>query len=408
MEVDTLSRFEDLEEIIRDLFYQNTEGEYWDFKEYPYFYEGQDNSEINKKKNDLLHDIICLANNLSNHEAYIIMGIADNPVKITGIENYNNRWTQENYLDFIQSKEWAGDYIPSIELRTITTNGLTKLDVLIIHKSSKTPYYLKEKYQRIQPNQIYIRNGAKNTPINKEAKIQDIEKLWEFRFGLVPYPKERALNYIQDLHLWERMKSDYDGMTWYYSIFPEYTLEFYRDPENDDLSTPPFALMHTNARSSWQILRIKYHQTILMEFSAHYIDEARGIAVRPKSAFLDLFDSFSDRTYTNSYYYYFSDSPELKLMYLLKSLMDHDNDAWRKHLKMIPIFDNEQQKRKVENIISISPTTYQKKVIESKEKCFVGYNSNLSEEHKEFAQFDMATTTMVKELLDEVKLSLLR
>lgn len=39
-------------------------------------------------------------------------------------------------------------------------------------------------------------------------------------------------------------------------------------------------------------------------------------------------------------------------------------------------------------------------MIDSKEKCFVGYNSNLSEEHKEFAQFDMATTIMVKEILD--------
>ena len=50
--------------------------------------------------------------------------------------------------------------------------------------------------------------------------------------------------------------------------------------------------MHTNARSSWHILRVKYHQTILLEFSAHYIDEARGIAVHPKSTFLKLFSSY--------------------------------------------------------------------------------------------------------------------
>ena len=36
------------------------EGEYTPFvfrKEFPYFYEGQDKIEINKKKNDLLYDI---------------------------------------------------------------------------------------------------------------------------------------------------------------------------------------------------------------------------------------------------------------------------------------------------------------------------------------------------------------
>ena len=53
------------------------------------------------------------------------------------------------------------------------------------------------------------------------------------------------------------MKSSYEGISWYYEKFPEYTIEFYDDPENEDLRTPPFALMHTNARSSWHILRGK-------------------------------------------------------------------------------------------------------------------------------------------------------
>lgn len=238
-----MSKNEELEEIIRELFEQNTEGDYWDFKEYPYLYEGQEESENNKKKNDLLHDIICMANNLSNQEAYLIMGISDNPVEIVGVEKYLGRWTQESYLDFIQSKHWAGDNIPSIELRTIKIGVKTEIDVLVIHKSSQVPFYLKKKFQSVQPNQIYIRKGAKNTAINKEAEVQDIEKLWEYRFGLIPYPKDRALNYIKDIESWEKMRSTYDGTSWYYSKFPEYTLEFLDDPENESLRTPPFALL---------------------------------------------------------------------------------------------------------------------------------------------------------------------
>ncbi len=34
-----------------------------------------------------------MANNLSNHEAYLIMGISDNPVEIKGVEKYLGRWT---------------------------------------------------------------------------------------------------------------------------------------------------------------------------------------------------------------------------------------------------------------------------------------------------------------------------
>lgn len=118
-----------LDEIVRELFYLGVEGEYWDFKEKPYFFEGQSKEEKNKKKNDLLHDIICMANNLSNRDAYIVMGIQDKPVKITGVKQFSNKWTQENYQDFLQNLTWAGDMIPTVEFRTIN-NG--DLDVLII------------------------------------------------------------------------------------------------------------------------------------------------------------------------------------------------------------------------------------------------------------------------------------
>lgn len=399
-----MEKHEELEETIRELFYQNTEGEYWDFKEFPYFYSGQEDKELNKKKNDLLHDIICMANNLSNHEAYLIMGISDNPVEIVGVEKYLNRWTQENYLDFIQSKKWAGDYIPSLELRTITNGTCAELDILIVHKSSRVPFYIKEKYQSIQPNQIYARKGAKNTPINKEAEIQDIEKLWEFRFGLTPYPKERVFNYIKDIDSWVKMKSSYDQISWYYEKFPEYTIDLVDDPDNDNLRTPPFALIQTNARSSWHILRVKYHQTILLEFSAHYIDEARGIAVQPKNSLLEIFDRYPESKFVNSYYYYFEESPEINLMWLLKSLLNHDNGAWSKHINMIPVFENLKQKESVESVINDNIEKYQKLVFEAKEKCYIGYNSNLSDEEKEFARVDMATTLMTKTVLDKHKI----
>lgn len=143
-----------LDEIVREFFYQETEGEYWDFKEKPYFYEGQSEKDKNKKKGDLLHDIICMANNLSNRDAYIIMGIQDKPVKITGVKQFSNKWTQENYQDFLQNLTWAGDMIPTVEFRTIN-NG--DLDVLIIKKSNRVPFYITKKYSKVRENRIYVR-----------------------------------------------------------------------------------------------------------------------------------------------------------------------------------------------------------------------------------------------------------
>ena len=49
---------------IRQLIELRQEGEYWDFKK-----------EWYQNKSDLLHDIICMANNLSNHDGLIIVGV---------------------------------------------------------------------------------------------------------------------------------------------------------------------------------------------------------------------------------------------------------------------------------------------------------------------------------------------
>ena len=146
-----------------ELLHLGVEGEYWDFKEKPYFFEGQSDKDKNKKKGDVLHDIICMANNLSNRDAFIIMGIQDKPVKITGAKQFSNKWTQESYQDFLQNLTWAGDMIPIVEFRTIH-NG--ELDVLIIKKSNRVPFYITKKCNKVRENQIYVRKGSKNTSIS--------------------------------------------------------------------------------------------------------------------------------------------------------------------------------------------------------------------------------------------------
>ena len=45
---------------------EKREGTYWDFKK-----------EYHCNKARLLHDIICLANNIDNREAYLIFGVTD-------------------------------------------------------------------------------------------------------------------------------------------------------------------------------------------------------------------------------------------------------------------------------------------------------------------------------------------
>ena len=55
---------------------------------------------------------------------------------------------------FLQNLTWAGDMIPIVEFRTIH-NG--ELDVLIIKKSNRVPFYITKKCNKVRENQIYVR-----------------------------------------------------------------------------------------------------------------------------------------------------------------------------------------------------------------------------------------------------------
>ena len=388
-----------LDEIIMELLHLGVEGEYWDFKEKPYFFEGQSDKDKNKKKGDLLHDIICMANNLSNRDAFIIMGIQDKPVKITGAKQFSNKWTQESYQDFLQNLTWAGDMIPIVEFRTIH-NG--ELDVLIIKKSNRVPFYITKKCNKVRENQIYVRKGSKNTAIDSQAEIGDIEKLFEFRFGLTPYPKERVINYISDHGHWIEMKEDYETRSWYYEKFPEYTIELSRDPDNETLASPDYAYVQMNCKSSWQILRVKYHQTILMEYTAHYVDETRGVVVAPRFSSIKIRE---DETLvsTKQYCYYFQECTEIKLMFLLQDLLRQGTLVLENHLALIPIYKNDEEKSKVENIINKNNEDFNFKMEHEILKSIISHGSELSEESEMIVRHDLAVTKVVKNILNEYR-----
>lgn len=388
-----------LDEIIMELLRLGVEGEYWDFKEKPYFFEGQSDKDKNKKKGDLLHDIICMANNLSNRDAYIIMGIQDKPVKITGAKQFSNKWTQENYQDFLQNLTWAGDMIPIVEFRTIHDG---KLDVLIIKKSNRVPFYITKKCNKVRENQIYVRKGSKNTAIDSQAEIGDIEKLFEFRFGLTPYPKERVINYISDHGHWIEMKEDYETRSWYYEKFPEYTIELSWDPDNETLASPDYAYVQMNCKSSWQVLRVKYHQTTLMEYTAHYVDETRGIVISPKNGSIKL-SKGNTMPMIKHFYYYLEDSIEIKLMYLLKMLMNHDNLALYTHLSLIPVFNSSEEKSNVEFLINHNNEDFISRIGNEIQNIVINYGSGLSEESELIVRKDLTVTKVVKNILDEYR-----
>lgn len=184
---------------IKDLILLKQEGSYWDFKREWY---SQD------KKADLLHDIICMANNLSNRDAYIIVGVdEENDYSFSSVKNDSNRRNTQQLVDFMREKHFAGGVRPIVSVESLVF-GKNEIDVIVIRNSNTTPFYLTEHYQSVMANNIYTRVMDSNTPKNKSADLSQVETLWKKRFGLLSPPLERMMLYLKSPDLWDCYPND--------------------------------------------------------------------------------------------------------------------------------------------------------------------------------------------------------
>lgn len=71
------------------------------------------------------------------------------------------------------------------------------------------------------------------------------------------------------------MNSDASGMSWYYLLNPEFTIEMLDELEDENAKAPNFTYIHMNSRSSMLRINVKYHSTILYWNYARYVDETR-------------------------------------------------------------------------------------------------------------------------------------
>ena len=128
------------------------------------------------KEADLLHDILCLANNTNNADAYLIVGVTDS-YDVVGVAE----WRKSNEIfDYLRSKKFAGNHTPEIQLHKVYYKH-HKIDVVEIKSSKNVPFYLTEKYRDVGV-QIYTRVGDTNTPKNECANYNDVEALWRIHF----------------------------------------------------------------------------------------------------------------------------------------------------------------------------------------------------------------------------------
>lgn len=247
-----------LQEIIFSLIQSHREGPYWDFKEIAY---------AKDKNADFIHDVLCMANSITGCDKYIIMGVSDSKdgCKIKGL--VGERKCQADYINILRELKFA-DVRPEIELRTIKIRK-KEIDVLIIKESSLKPFYLIERYQKVEPYRIYTRILDTNTPVDKSADFSVIERMWRQRFNLDLPPKEKFEKILDDISNWHIDVGNEENA--YYEPSPEYQIVFkeMRDGRED------YSYFFINEKSFFGEAEFRFHSTKLFDLQYGYVDECR-------------------------------------------------------------------------------------------------------------------------------------
>jgi len=314
---------------IKELLALGYEGGYWDFKK-----------EYTPFADDKLTDIICMANNLCNRDAYIIYG-ADDDGMVIGLENMSDhRLVTADFIKYLRSKKFAGDNIPDVEVRTVTIEQ-HELDVLIIYNSNRTPFYLAEEFlvgqrykEKVRAGAIYTRVNDMNTDRDKTANIHDTEYLWKKRFGYDLQPYDRFLYLLDDINGWS--ECNWDSVKYqYYKMHPEFKISIDdTKPIYENLS-----FFYDDPQMIFSPMKLDYYGTTLYETEFWGMDMGRCNIPKPECASIGI---------SYRYYYYIKNSIHWKLF----RLMNKNKEVCCDRSGMIVpvmIFDDDRDRMKFEN-----------------------------------------------------------
>lgn len=338
---------------IASLIEKKTEGGYWDFKRCWH---------INKA--DLLHDIICMANNIENKDAYIIIGVT-NSGEVTDISNDSNRRDTAKLTDFLRNKKFVGQFRPIVKVETLTIKSRI-IDVIIVENSTNTPYVLEEdfpdstrnieanlsdcskkKIEVVKQGNVYTRIQDTNTPKDKTADYDKVEKLWRKRFCLDASPFEKLSLYLKDTQGWEL--NSYQN-EWYY----KYSNELFKIKDlwaaNTEKTNTVWDYIGIYRPWSKHNIEIIWQNVIIKTYEV--LSNCKYSAIMPYCKFMQFGDD------DNGYWYWcYIKNSEIEL---LQRLLERDNKNIRNPLEPIQFdfyekniirFESENEKNEFEKYL---------------------------------------------------------
>ena len=191
---------------------------------------------------------------------------------------------------------------------------------------------------------IYMRNGDKNTPNRGMASIDDVEKLWKKRFGLLQTPLEYIIGRPQYQTEWKQQDHTYYNM-----YRPEYQLKILKSDE-DYLIPEFYAYTMSNKNTSYEMLQIIAGDTVLEEYQIVVLDSGRYKTPVPEWGFAGYDRYRIDHKFT--YKYFVKGSTEYRLQ---QFFLDGENEeaiyANRRLMEVVLLYETEDEKSAFEAYI---------------------------------------------------------
>lgn len=292
----------------------------------------------------LLHDILCLANNLSFEDAYLVFGI-NNSNDVVGIENDSNIRTNEQIIDFLKNVRFNNQCLPQTELFEMSYMG-KRINILKIKATYDVPYFLAEGYKddtvRVLPGCIYTRTGSTNTPIDRTAGNNSIERLWKRRFHLLDKPIDRVFHLLDDISSWEKAKDFKEDVTTYYCLMdPTLSIENLFDPfDIDRFSHNIYSYSYEVSSFIPGVINIKYGELTIKSLKSLLLDSGRVTV--PVPIFRAFRESVSSTVYLSVEYLL-----ENTIDYRLIKLLNQNKDSiygLSNFLEVVVVFKDDQEK----------------------------------------------------------------
>lgn len=398
---------ESLPDVVEALASLDREGEYWDFKR-----------EWHHSKADLVHDIINLANNRHGETALLVIGI-DEKSGYSLLDVYsspNTRRNTQQLNDLLKDAAWA-DAWPDVRVVPLAFDywpfgGAGTVDVVLISPDEDAvPYYLTRDYGkegRVRAGAVYVRHQDGNTAVDRTATALETERLWRRHFGIDRTPMERVVGLLMHPEDWEDTYSTLGAeegnrdYAYYHKLFPEFTLS-HRKSEERNAWEPLMLAATMNHSADWWDYEVYYYQTRLYSGTGFYSD----YHYIPLANFctLDLSDSMGldEQGLCPLIPSYYDGSIEQAVELFMHGREGTESDlAHSRAMKMIPIFESEEEKKAFESWIQPQWDEVKRRA-EAEDAPF--YANGAPEELKESLAQQARIATVAVEYLNEWRLA---